>query len=353
MVKKDAPTAIRIDIDLSESTISTASPNLVENVVILGPISTDAAGKVRRRYTPECLQQAVGIFEGAPAFVDHVDPDKTNKTRSVRDMYGYYKNVRVDLQEGKLRGSLDVFDGPLGQHVLSIVKKNPRMAGNSICATGKIRMDGGVQVVEQIMPRTAWGRPSVDLVSEPATTKSLFESTQEPIKESNMELGNLTLAVLREQRKDVYDTVFQEGVASRNTEVAQLQTQLTESKTKLTAANAELDTLKTRVKLADRRQVVDKLLSESQLPTVAVTDVFRNTLYALEERKEGDKTITVEEQVKAQIEDRRITLGLAGVHDNGGSRNPLNTPLQENRQSSTTGSLGREQVLASIDSFRK
>jgi len=354
----DKTTPFTIEVDLSEAIISTANPRIVENVAILGPVSVDAQGKVRRRYTPECLQQAVSVFEGAPAYADHPDKSKIGQPRSIRDLFGYYKGVHANLAEGKLRGSLHVIANELGNHVLAVIKDNPQLAGNSICASGRIRMENGVQVVEQIMARSAHGRSSVDLVVDPATTKSIFESTNEntEFKESKMDLQNLTIAGLCESRKDLHDKIFQDGAASRKAEIDKLTADLAESKGKVTQLTTEVDTLKVKVALSESRTLVDKLLAEAQLPAAALTDVFRNTLYNVRESKQGDKVVTVEEQVKALIEDRRVSLGLTGVFNNGNPSNPLGgSHLNESKggavpQGGTT--LSGAQVIASIGSFR-
>ena len=344
--------------DLSEATPNTTDPLILENVAILGPVSLDAGGKIRRRYTDECLQRAVGIFEGAPAFIDHQSKDKQSQHRSIRDMYGYYRGVRADLQEHKLRGSLHLFDNELGKHVAAIAKSNPALAGNSIQAAGRIRKEGDVQVVEEILPRNMWGvRASVDLVSDPATTRTLFESTDNNLNEESsmtVEYGNLTLAVLREQRDDLYSALLQEGAASRNKEIDDLKTQLNEARQKQQDAEKERDALKSRVGLAEQKSVIDKLIGESGIPGEHISDVFRNMLYSLQEHKEGDKVITIAEQAKAQLEDRRKALGFAGVKAAG---DPY-VPLAENRKNKRNAGTKDDDdqvnvVLGSIGTYRK
>jgi hypothetical protein len=101
---------------------------------------------------------------------------------------------------------------------------------------------------------------------------------------------------------------------------------------------------------------VDKLLAEAQLPAAALTDVFRNTLYNVRESKQGDKVVSIEEQVKALIEDRRVSLGLAGVFNNGNPSNPLgSTHLNEDKGGAAARggtTLSGAQVIASLNSFR-
>ena len=340
---KSTTQVLNLSVDLTEATFNNDTPLVINNVAILGQTSVDTKGRVKRKYSDNCLQQACSIFEGAPAFIDHPTPDKKTQHRSIKDMYGFYRGVRAELAEHKLRGDLHLFDSDLGRHVAAVAKSNPALAGNSIHAAGKIKMENGVQVVEEILPRNMWGvRASVDLVSDPATTKTLFESVNDNNlnKESDMELGNLTLAIIKEERDDLYSAVLAEGVASRNKEVDDLKVELKEHKTKRAEAEAKLDVQEAKAALAEQRAVVDKALSDSDLPEKGITDTFRSTLYGLTESKEGDKVITVEEQIKTQIEDRRALLGMNKVHGTGGDHHPLKESKSSGKKEGTDVILG-------------
>jgi len=308
-------------VDLSEATLG--DDLLVRNVVILGKQSKNSDGKVFREYSNAAMESAVRIFEGMPAFIDHQEKGKATQHRSVKDMFGTYKNVKVDLQEEKVRGDLQLYDHTLGQHVAAIIKVNPRAVGNSINTGGKVVMRNGIQIVEEIFARTPAGvKASVDLVGDPATTSSLFESTDLD-KESEMDLKDLTLAELREQRPDLFDKLIAEGKTQSSGDLAKLTEEiktlkdeavkLTESKQALTV---KVDAFGAKEAMASQHKEVDALLTEAKLPKEAVTEVFKSILYALVERKDGDKTITVKEQATSLIEDRKITLGLKGVKGN-------------------------------------
>lgn len=53
-----------------------------------------------------------------------------------------------------------------------------------------------------------------------------------------------------------------------------------------------------------KERLIEKMLGASKLKDAHKTDTFRKTLLAVEEYKSGEKLVTVEEQVKALIEDR-------------------------------------------------
>lgn len=341
-----------IPLALSEGVLGDDS--VVRNAAILGSTSVNASGGIRRRYTDECLSKAVPIFEGLPAYVDHPEPGKVHMHRSLKDMYGYYCNVRADLAEHKLRGDLVLFENAVGQHVKAIIQKNPLLVGNSIFAAGKGRFAQGVEIVEEILPRTKWGtRPSVDLVGNPATTRSLFEHRDniDDNRESIMsELQNLTLTELREARPDLHKKMIIEGQETSAAEIKQLKEQISSLETakqdlekQVKTLTEQVDAVKKEKEAASNKASVEKLLAESKLPTHAVTDAFKNTLFAVVERKDGDKTITIEEQVKALIEDRRLIAGAAprGVRDNG-----------ERLPSDDKGKVSTTEVLSSLQEYR-
>ena len=77
---------------------------------------------------------------------------------------------------------------PFAPAILEAAEKNPTLFGLSHNAEGRTRRDNGSTLVEEIVRVR-----SVDLVSDPATTKSLFESEHKPVKKTI---------------KDILETVF-------------------------------------------------------------------------------------------------------------------------------------------------
>lgn len=81
--------------------------------------------------------------------------------------------------------------------------------------------------------------------------------------------------------------------------------ELEDLKSENTTLKAELDKREVSEKLAAKKAMITEALNEAKLPKEAVTDIFMETLMRLEEKTVGDETVTVEEQVKVYIEDRK------------------------------------------------
>ena len=118
-----------------------------------------------RRYLPQALLEAKHLYEGRPVNVDHQDAGR----RSYRDRIGRLLNVRMDADG--LYGDLLVNPKhPLAEQLLWDAENCPENVGLSHDAQGRTRMEGGRLIVESIQQVR-----SVDLVAEPATTRSLYE----------------------------------------------------------------------------------------------------------------------------------------------------------------------------------
>ncbi len=89
---------IRFGISLREGLVGPADKREVEVVCIRPGLSRNG-----NYYGPECLAEAVPLFEGARAYVDHSDAT----LRSVRDLAGSYKKVRLG-GEGEVRATLRI-----------------------------------------------------------------------------------------------------------------------------------------------------------------------------------------------------------------------------------------------------
>lgn len=118
------------------------------------------------------------------------------------------------------------------------------------------------------------------------------EQIQKDLEEAKVKLTE-TEKALEEAKKEMGD---------KTKKIEELDKELKESKEKL-------DTYEVQEALAQKKEVVDKILEEAKLPKEAVTDIFMESLMAVEEKKDGENTITVEEQVKKLVEDRRVVVG--------------------------------------------
>lgn len=135
---------------------------LISGVKVLGLVSANG-----RRYSVEALRRAVSLYEGRPVNIDHVNG---SERRSYRDRIGKLVNVR--LAEDGIYADLVVNPKhPLAEQLFWDAEHAPENVGLSHDARGKTVVRDGQVVVESIESVR-----SVDLVAEPATTRSLYES---------------------------------------------------------------------------------------------------------------------------------------------------------------------------------
>lgn len=143
---------------------------LVLGVKVLGLRSSNLVQGLPTRYSLEALRVAVPMYEGAPVYVDHPSRDTPLAPRSYADRIGRLVNVRAE-PDG-LYGDLRVNKGhELAEQLLNDAEQATPAVGLSHNAQGHGSPRGGDFVVERISSVR-----SVDVVPEPATTRSLFES---------------------------------------------------------------------------------------------------------------------------------------------------------------------------------
>jgi hypothetical protein len=136
---------------------------IIYSVKILGWESDNG-----RRYLPEAGQKAVPLYEGSKVFLDH--PEKRQATRDDDDAFGRLHNVH--WEEDGVYGDLHFFKShPMAARVCEDVERGLGVFGMSHNAQGEGETVDGVFVIQRIVEVR-----SVDLVSEPATVKNLWES---------------------------------------------------------------------------------------------------------------------------------------------------------------------------------
>jgi hypothetical protein len=124
-----------------------------------------------RIYPPKVLKEAVHLYEGAKVNIDH--PERgPGQERKYSDRFGAIKNVRFVEGQG-LYGDFHFNPHhPMTEQVLWDAENNPEALGFSHNATLRLgKPQGGKEVIESIVQIR-----SMDLVADPATTTSLFES---------------------------------------------------------------------------------------------------------------------------------------------------------------------------------
>jgi len=140
---------------------------VIHDVKIIGTESRNG-----RRYPRATLAKARGLYEGKQVNVDHRPRENPDADRSVTSRFGWLANVRAT--ESGLYGDLHYLEKhPVAAQVVEMARRNPSLLGLSHDAEGTLRRENGSTIVEEITRVH-----SVDLVSDPAATSSLFESVE-------------------------------------------------------------------------------------------------------------------------------------------------------------------------------
>jgi hypothetical protein len=135
---------------------------VIENVKILG-----CKSKNGRQYTMEAITKAKNLYEGAPCYLNH---SKTE--RLVEDKFGEFNNIKV-TGDG-LYGDLSYLEShKMAPVVEECVNKKMNLFGMSHSCWGDAKRKDGIDVIESINKVD-----SIDLVSNAATTKGLFEQVE-------------------------------------------------------------------------------------------------------------------------------------------------------------------------------
>ena len=200
---------------------------IIRDVLILGPTSANG-----RTYTSDALIAAAPLYEGVPVYIDH-QPDGR---RSYRDKIG--RLVHVQYRDGGLRGDLHINPAhPAAQQLMWDAEHNPAAVGLSHDATGRTITRDGHTIVEAIESVR-----SVDLVAEPATTRTLYEdrtmSDTAPQTATSPDpldalYQSLTLDDLQAKRPDLLEALRKQVHAEIATPMQGLRQQLDDLRAKL------------------------------------------------------------------------------------------------------------------------
>lgn len=155
-------------LEITHSSASTQvdrDAGVIRNVKIIGLESANGRG-----YSPKALREAKHFYEGLSVNIDH--PEKANGKRGVKDRFGKLENVRE--QADGLYGDLPYLKShPLAEMIAEVAERMPEQLGLSHNAEGRVAVRGGKNIVEQITRVR-----SVDMVSDPATVRGLFEANE-------------------------------------------------------------------------------------------------------------------------------------------------------------------------------
>jgi hypothetical protein len=203
---------------------------VIRGVKILGLESRNG-----RSYLPACVAAAARLYEGIKVNVNH-PKGALHAPRDYQDRIGLLRGVAMRDGEG-LFG--DLHFNPkhaLAEQLLwdaEHASENVGLSHNVAARTAR----RGDQVVVEAIERVE----SVDLVADPATTRTLFESACGDVQ-------SLTLEQLRGQRPDLVSAL----AAETSDELRRLR--------------GELERLQVAEAVQQRRQLIRRLLAEHRLP---------------------------------------------------------------------------------------
>jgi len=164
--------------DLGKPTAIDREAGVVRGVKLIGRESRN-----HRTYSESALQKAVPLYENSRVNIDH-GPKDLHSDRSYRDRFGSIRGVQ--FRDGSLFGDLHFNPRhPIAEQFLWDAEHNPGNLGFSHVAEGVTARRNGQTVVEEIKSVR-----SVDIVSDPATTRGLFESEErKPMKKTVKQLA--------------------------------------------------------------------------------------------------------------------------------------------------------------------
>lgn len=218
---------------------------VIHNVKVLGLISENG-----RRYLPEAVQKAAGLYEGIRVNINHPDGKPTDQ-RSAYDRFGKLENIRWVEGEGLYGDLVYLKSHPMAERICEAAERMPDVFGLSHNAggDGKVDKDGTFVVNEIVEVR------HVDLVADPATTKSLQESRQvKTLKESNMDeklkealdglkeaMGKLEACYTEAEGEEKKDAMEAEGEDEKEKETAEAEAGEKEEKKDASEAEVEVE----------------------------------------------------------------------------------------------------------------
>jgi|694.fasta_scaffold154425_2 hypothetical protein len=156
---------------------------LLERSLSLSPLKVDrASGTIfnvkiigfdsenNRKYLPNALKEAKGLYENVKVNIDHPKDDPTD-ARSAYDRFGKLVNIRYVEGKGLFGDLVYLKSHPMANRIIEAAERMPEAFGLSHNAQGEGEKEGDIFVVNKVTEVR-----HVDLVADPATTKSLSEA---------------------------------------------------------------------------------------------------------------------------------------------------------------------------------
>ena len=178
----------------------------IKNVLILQEKS--ANGRV---YPRDVLEKAIPLYEGARAFINHTKPG-LSADRDIKDTIGKFTNPRHI--NGQIRADLQLLKNQ-SVFITDLAEMNIQGIGFSHHAKGEVVKKDDIEEVKSISKVI-----SVDLVIEPATTRTVFEDINRK-EQDEMDMKEftkeLTVEKLKTDRPDLVEQI-EKTVAEKSKE---------------------------------------------------------------------------------------------------------------------------------------
>lgn len=183
---------------------------MIRDVRVLGLESSN-----KNVYAAAAIAKAIPLYEQAMVHLNHPPRGREQEVRRYEERIGRLVNVRVDA--GGLRGDLSINPKhPHAEQLFWDAEHSPASVGLSHNAEGAGRYKGERFVVEEILSVR-----SVDLVTDPATARSLFESHTTSVQNGDVRCGSDLEAEVAQLREELAAYRRQEASAERRRAIVQ------------------------------------------------------------------------------------------------------------------------------------
>lgn len=316
VVREEFSASIELDRD---SSIDDAA-GVVRNVKVNSNKSRN-----RRRYRDEVLEPATPLYEGVKVFRNHWDPGIADgRPRQVEAFMGRLKNVR--FHPGGHRADLHV--APSRRTWLADVKADPAAFGlshNAVVEVVELEEDGWegwedvVRIVEVL---------SVDVVTDPATTRGMFESKEQEGEDVSTEAAKAdgrekVVALLEAREKELREQL--DGTRKERDEI---KAKVSALETAIEGLKKENGELRVKVEAAERAERAAKI--EAAIASSGLAEDVRKSLQEAVKDLPADAAVRVVETTKKAVGTAPASSSAAGK------------PRSEARQSPSAGSREKE-----------
>lgn len=265
-----------------------------ERGVISGVKLLGLSSKNGRTYEAAAVAKALPMYEGSKCNVNH-----SQGPRDYRDRLGVFANVHA-TNDGIYADLRLNPKHAVAEQLLWDAENSPGNVGFSHVIQGKTRRTNGQTVVEEIM-----SVESVDLVADPATTRGLFEQTDElPDIEGLPEMAESSFSAADRIRSIIFQA--EESLTDKKTRLAEVlalwQAELgVGTKPTTEGSNVELKDLTIEQLRKDRPDLVECLTGTDAMSKLqSEAKSLKEELETIKAKEaEQAKSLAISEELKA------------------------------------------------------